>query len=469
MLNTPAALFVMADVATSFSAPNLDRIMLSFTLTRPRQIGFAALTSLSVLGFLWTARRPRALILPSTFRMSSSNSSLPPPPNALAAFLHETKSGYLGAISGGTANDWTVVLGNEAGDLDSLASAIALAWFLAPTQRAVPLYQAARADLHLRPENLYALELAGLGDAQEALLCASDVPAPLPSTRFALVDHNALTAPFASANATIVAIVDHHVDEEKHPDASPRLITVPTGSCASLVASLFPDPATLPPSLSSLILSAIVIDTQGLKTGGKAEAADHAAAAALAPLSGLEPAGFGGDNGLAALNAALQTKKNDVSTLSTRDLLRRDYKEYLYAGGERIGLASVPVSLHVCAANNSAFAQATSGWAVERKLDALGVLTSFRDPDHLNKKGNAKHRREQLWLAQPELAGRLFEGLEANVELDLRETTLDGTGAFGEGWKTRAYKQKNADATRKVTAPVVKAIIETTRPGEGKL
>jgi hypothetical protein len=46
-----------------------------------------------------------------------------------------------------------------------------------PTQRAVPLYRATRADLHLRPQNLY--------------------------------------TPFTSANASAVAIRDRRADEEK--------------------------------------------------------------------------------------------------------------------------------------------------------------------------------------------------------------------------------------------------------------
>jgi exopolyphosphatase len=351
----------------------------------------------------------------------------------------------------------------------------------------VPLYQTSRADLHLRPENLHALKLAGLSDEHASLLCLSDLPAgPFPSSRFALVDHNILSPQFSSNTSSVVAIVDHHADEGRHTDADPREIAVPTGSCASLVANRIQAGANVspPPSLAALLLATTVIDTQGLKPGGKAEAADRAAAAFLLPLSALLPASLDlvgnaervhETPGLAELNEVLQTTKADVSGLGTRDILRRDYKEYTFSavgGSLRVGLASVPISLldwHTQI--GEALGRDTEAWAAERGLDGLGVLTSFRDTDKLNKHGRPKHRREQLWLVRAgNLAPRLFAGLEANLELDLKPGSLAGITSFGGGWEARAYRQKNADASRKVTAPVVKAIIEeVTGDGSGQL
>jgi predicted component of type VI protein secretion system len=108
--------------------------------------------------------------------------------------------------------------GNKAANPNSPASVIAFAWLLVPTQRAaaaVPLYRAARADLHLRPENLD------------------------------------LYAPFTSAKASTVAIADYRADKEK---AATGVITAPTDRCTSFVAGLFADPATLRPSFASLPL-----------------------------------------------------------------------------------------------------------------------------------------------------------------------------------------------------------------------
>jgi hypothetical protein len=132
-----------------------------------------------------------------------------------------------------------------------------------PTQRAaaaVPLYRAACADLHLRPENLD------------------------------------LYAPFTSAKASTVAIADYRADKEK---AATGVITVPTDRCASFVAGLFPDPAFAPtfarlapplPRPSSIHKVSSSADRRKPRT------------TQLTPLSRLETACFGGDDKLVALD-----------------------------------------------------------------------------------------------------------------------------------------------------------------------
>jgi exopolyphosphatase len=393
-------------------------------------------------------------------------------------------------------------------DLDSLASAIGYAWLesVQGNERIVPLTQTLRSDLHLRPENQHALDIAGLGDSASSLLCLSDVPeaslTPFPSNRFVLVDHNVVNPRFRSDNTTVVGIVDHHADEGYHLSADPRVIAVPTGSCASLVANLIQgsdfEVGSIPTGLAALLLSAIVIDTNGLKLGGKAEPTDRAAAAFLAPLAATVPEmSLGGPNiaegilqqesTFTQLNHVLQDKKANVSSLSTKDLLRRDYKEYSFtpswnsSAKVQVGLSTVPVGLqpwYAKANQNSGFWREMESWIKERNLQALGVLTSFRDTEHMNKKGKPKHRREQLWLLPPDaadLAERIFPGLESNAELDLKQTDFGHLGSdqlegsFEPEWHASIYKQQNTDATRKATAPIVKSIIEGVQGESGRL
>ncbi|KAG2134148.1 uncharacterized protein EDB93DRAFT_848392 [Suillus bovinus] len=58
---------------------------------------------------------------------------------------------------------WTVVMGNEAGDLDSLASALGYAWLRSNTSgKAIAYITTPREDFVLRTENLHALGLAGI-------------------------------------------------------------------------------------------------------------------------------------------------------------------------------------------------------------------------------------------------------------------------------------------------------------------
>ncbi|EPQ51822.1 DHH phosphoesterase [Gloeophyllum trabeum ATCC 11539] len=441
------------------------------------------------------------------------------PPSNLPAFLSTAKAQYLFAVHDGTAAEWVVVMGNEAGDLDSLASSLALALFLSLTRpdargKVVPLLQTPHADLHLRPENLHALSLASLDPS--ALLCLDDVPSPLPSGKFALVDHNRLNPYFSASPSTaeVVAVVDHHDDEGLYTDtADPRVVQVPTGSCASLVALLYRErvPGAMGADLAVLLLSAIIIDTAGLKEGGKAERADREAAAWLSPLASRVPAlrpgtlVHGSDLGagevdVAGLTRVLQERKFDVGGLGTYDLLRRDYKEYSLAPSfplsaslspssspgtapVQVGLATVPRGLKSWLPADHFFWGECQRWMDARGLGVLGILMTFTGS---GKKGKRKHKRQQLWIVRrgyEEVGRRLWEGLEGSGEL---EVVRKGVGKYLEGAKgeegergkaemdmegeemekeeregrVRVYKQGNAKATRKAVAPLVRRIIE---------
>ncbi|KAH9927953.1 DHH phosphoesterase [Epithele typhae] len=415
----------------------------------------------------------------------------------LSEFLKAKKSAYIGDVKAGKGKDWTVVMGNEAGDLDSIASSIAYSWFASKVQNAtaVALTQTPRSDLHLRAENLHALELAHLDPSD--ILCIDDVPCassdPWPSSTFALVDHNRLQSRFSRDNpdARVVAAVDHHQDEGLYQDsASPRTIVVPTGSCASLIALLFEEhPEHMTPDLATLLLCSILIDTSGLKPGGKAEATDRRAAnfllpilaASQGPLFSFAATDVNADAphdtpGLADLHHTLQEKKASVAHLTTSDLLKRDYKEYTMTPATApttaisVGLSSVPVGFEAWLPKDAAFWAETEAFMAARGLAVLGILTSFRDADHPGKSGRGKHRREQMYVVRGDegLAKRLFDVLGDAEELKLKRRKFPELGVhngFGEGVEVHVWEQKNVDATRKVTAPLVKAIIEGSSKG----
>lgn len=318
--------------------------------------------------------------------------------------------------------------------------------------------------------------------------------APFPSTAFALVDHNRLGTRFSENNpaAHVIAIIDHHADEGLYKDADPRIVTPGVGSCSSLVTEFLQKTCAekMPQELATLLLSSITIDTGGMIPGGKAIENDHKAATFLASQCTLAAAeliaapSLHNSSTIQELNTTLQTKKNSVGHLGARDLLRRDYKEYAltpaFAPGDEvlIGLASVPLSLaSLVSHDGTQFVHDVEAWMDERGLGALGVLASFRDAHKPGKSGKGKHRREQLWVVHArgergvELAQRLFAGLEANEELRMKQKQWRKVGVepavwekiggpFGAEWRVAAWKQKNADATRKATAPIVKAIVE---------
>ncbi|GAA5833386.1 hypothetical protein JCM9279_001509 [Rhodotorula babjevae] len=459
------------------------------------------------------------------------------PPTSYLDQLAQDKRDFVAAVDAHTTRDWVVAVGNEAGDLDSLASALAYAHFAAQrepassSRRFVPLILTARTDLHLRPENVLALEAAGV--TSDLLVTIDDLPSASASSSstlaagasFALVDHNSLLAPFRSNpsdpsdptdDARVASIVDHHADEGRHLGATPRRIEV-TGSCSSLVADHFLGTAAdgnvhgnldVPTAVADLLLSSIMIDTR-LKLvadGGKATPLDVSALHALLPLSSFatsssvvnassssatDPPSPAALAALKAHNDRLGHAKEDVAHLSARDLLRRDYKEYLVSG-VRYGLSTVPLPLSTLldADPSTSLApedrvarlvEATRSWMDERELDMAGVLTSYV---HVKRKSGkeGKHRRELALVLRGKavrahaLEG-VFKALEGDAVLELKEWKDASVYGVAEGgWKAgegegkdrwRIWQQGNDRATRKQVAPSMKSAVEHAVGAEG--
>ena len=378
-------------------------------------------------------------------------------------------------------------------DLDSLASATALAWYRCAIQNlpSVSLSQTPRGDFHLRAENLHAMQLAGLDPSDPPFLCLDDIPviSPFPSNTFILVDHNRLLPQFSRDNpeAKVVAIIDHHADEGFHTEgAEPRIVKTPVGSASSLVARYLESQCAeqVPPELAVFLLSAILVDTDGLRPGGKAEDDDRAAVSYLLSRANITKTSFTEETELhtiaelQSLTSTLLTKKGEVSHLNTRDLLRRDYKEYTFVPGSApdktilVGLATVPVGLKpwIHREGEEDFWTSIKDHIEERDLTVLGILTTFRDHGHPTKKHpEGKHRREQLYLVREDvvegLADRLFDGLKHAESLDLKKRKLNDDYGTKDSWvpkglRAKVWEMGNAHATRKVTAPLVKSIIE---------
>lgn len=464
----------------------------------------------------------------------------------LAHFLSAQKDAFLADVDSGRAQGWVVAMGNEAGgesvrrwniadltlaDLDSLASSIAysvLSSALLET-KAIPLLLTPHDLMDLRPENLLVLDQTQIPLSN--LLHLDTLPASLmpdasaavrspgvgltnAKVEYALVDHNRLMPEFGPGK--VVAVIDHHEDEHAHDDAPVKYVQVPTGSCASLVTKHFMrqwqaaipaqgGAAPVPPELATLLLAAILIDTNGLKKGGKAVSTDYEAAHFLFPLSAYSRPSSStstGDDVAVALEVSedsvpealsdaakeLKAKKFDVSKLSTTQLLMRDYKDYSLPTSSQVfpsiqaGLATVPLALKEWLARDVVGGGGQTGWAgflaesdaymAKRGLDVLGVLTSF-------KSDKGKDKREAVLLvrygldgcafADEETGQRVMDQLVAGFEADqvlllenwkdksqpagakrISRGALDSQHRFGVVWK-----QGNAEATRKQFAPVL--------------
>jgi exopolyphosphatase len=384
--------------------------------------------------------------------------------------------------------------------------------------------------MDLRPENLMALKNAGI--PKESLLYLSDLTRPSSElaklgARFALVDHNSLLPEFRrfqkrgsesggrpgtpsselqAENAEedpVVAVIDHHDDEGVHQNAPTRLIQVPTGSTASLLTQVFrksweaalSGPAGIascpvPPEVATLLLQAILIDTGGLKrkvSGSKTTPADVEAASFLYPVSTLAPAadvafvGHGDiPDDLDSLTSQLIATKMNVSHLSTRYLLLRDYKEYIFdtatSTSLRVGLSTVPMNLKTWLTRDGggweAYMKSMDAWMEERQLDIAGVLTTYKS------EGKGKSRRELLFVVRLREESRgldgkkvfdsLANGLRTDPTLQLEDWGNKGGLGSGpgiallnsgaEGRYGGVWNQANTAATRKQVQPAVVSI-----------
>lgn len=208
-----------------------------------------------------------------THCLSSSLEELNPSIPSLSQFLEERK----------TQPTQHIVIGNEAGDADSIISAITLAYIESEQENmwSTPIVSIPTADLATqRPEVKLLLELAGIDNATSDLffvddpLIEDDEYAP---TRVTLVDHNVLAEKFQGKNWTVVEIVDHHQDEGRYLETcsgAARTIAFAddkalVASACTLVAERLKKVWTplYPSSLGLLLLGVILLDSVNLSPG----------------------------------------------------------------------------------------------------------------------------------------------------------------------------------------------------------
>lgn len=95
----------------------------------------------------------------------------------LSEWCELSKQHFLDDLRNDKASDWQIVMGNEAGDLDSLVSAIALAYDISHTKhkpaKAISLLQVKKSAIDLRPENFLALDKARMERGHRDLLSQS--------------------------------------------------------------------------------------------------------------------------------------------------------------------------------------------------------------------------------------------------------------------------------------------------------
>ncbi|KAF2730473.1 hypothetical protein EJ04DRAFT_473758 [Polyplosphaeria fusca] len=274
-----------------------------------------------------------------------------------------TKKEFLIDWQAGREDKWIFVQGNEGGDTDSMTAALTWAYHLGhATQntsdplKAIALLQTPTHALDLRPENKKALENSKMTAGHEDLLTIDELPEdPETLSRklrgIVLVDH---AKPLRKWNdAKILSIFDHHKDEGAGKDADPRVFEK-TASCTTIVARQMLDELEklseeyhMPHELLELILSAIAIDSSGLKEEKSTKADVETSKRVLARSNWREK---DLSEVMEGLDNQLNGIRNALDHLGLRDLLRRDWKGDLVDTPSpqtptiSLGFASIPYS-----------------------------------------------------------------------------------------------------------------------------
>ena len=370
----------------------------------------------------------------------------------------------------GTTSEKEIVIGNEAGDADSIISAITLAYLTNRT----PVLSIARQDLDSqRPETSLLLKLAGIHlpshmldvSAMEGFFASND---PLKLT---LVDHNHIQPQFGNNNWNVDEIMDHHVDAGKHLDCPVRNIAFDSATGQALVAStctLVTERAreyylgnTIPPSLGTLLLGVILLDSINMNPDAKkGTRRDKEAIEFLLEYTQwteLPPSSQSilkvSDDGKPSTEAffnALQQSKFDVEFwegLSTFDALRLDYKSFGSSKPFGISTVLVPGEHFI---DKDDVLEGTLSFMQKQEIDFLAIMFSFEDDESI-------FRRQLLLCSTSGVPHQdLVSHLNSNG-LALEDISQTHTASLSEKDDVtfQLFDQGLTKASRKQVAPIM--------------
>jgi exopolyphosphatase len=299
--------------------------------------------------------------------------------SALGQFLKEASS----LVNLELSHQRVVVLGNEAGDLDSVAAAIALSFLLATSNdsatlpnfaeiafsrsRVLPVMNFRREDVSLRKDVSYVLSEAEIDGSY--LIFIDDISlqqlASNQLLQLLLVDHNVLCPSQAYAAAHVIGCVDHHADSLQQ--ASPLRCIRSVGSCCSIVADMFSQHPQLG-QVAFLLAAAITIDTRNLTAPVTTDADRSAMRCLRTHLDSFD------DVRSSEVFLKLQQMRQDVSGLTVSQLFMKDMKQFLLPSGVTITFSSLPVPISTLGALDKSWTSSVVDLSLARGWHALLAL-----------------------------------------------------------------------------------------------
>jgi len=270
-----------------------------------------------------------------------------------------------------------IVLGNESADLDSVVSALMMAYYqhltdpLAPIP--LPVVNIPRQEMRLRTDILFLMKRLNIDLTKLTFVDEIDLSNPANSQTFSLtlVDHNQLAPHQAHLNNHVTAIIDHHIETGRYDETVKKTIR-PVGSTATLIGYLFIQnhPETLGRNLARFLLAPILVDTRLLKDPVKTTPLDQTTAKWLQTKAELNVTVF---------YDLLQGKKSMLSHLTAKEILKKDFKAWRWAG-QTGGISSTPQLLETLLKTKPGILEAAHQLASEHQFDFYIIMGNGGTP-----------------------------------------------------------------------------------------
>ena len=379
-----------------------------------------------------------------------------------------------------------IVIGNDAGDADSIISAICLAFVEGKT----PIVPVTRDEfVYARPEVESLLQLAGISNASTKLLFIEDLTFILQKSentdddvrRLTLVDHNTINDSLHKFRHMfdVVEIVDHHQDEKRYSDVSGKQRNIAfkggkalTASTTTLVAEIMLQQTDTPsPSMSTLLLGVILLDSFNLdESFGKVTSRDRDAVSRLLSHTDWSKSGL----------LANSTPSNELLTIDTNELynhiqyakysldwhafsvergLGYDYKAYTFGreNAEQIfGISSILTPI-VTLMEKEEFILETLEFMRSKGITFLGIMSQFTTNGSLRRQLAVCSYGEQ-WLGVmmqgDRLASRIYKELDLK-EVDIPSFDITSQQMISNKMQVHLYDQVNIKPSRKQIGPLL--------------
>lgn len=185
--------------------------------------------------------------------------------------MQKDLNNWFSKIAGTPRSLWQgIVLGNEACDLDSVASAIGYAYYLQDQGLYVPVFNCTKGDFLHKKEICYLLEKQRIDfNSLQFKEQLHGISIPV-----ILVDHHEVALDQEFLRPYVSEIIDHHLGNPGQFPQLKKTEILPVGSTASLIAEKWGE-RRCPEEIALWLLSAILVDTQNLSDPIKTTALDR--------------------------------------------------------------------------------------------------------------------------------------------------------------------------------------------------